>query len=238
MAPSLFRTVLAAWLGCHALGGGPAWSKPAGALSADPDWDGEAESDFREMSHADRDPGLRESYRKGEDLLAQGQWEAAERCFLRIVEADSNDWEAQEKLVQVYQGWGREDDLDRRISVLRNMAYHGLAWRPYFQREEFDSEGRHVVALEKALPGPPSIATLVFQVHDAPGGGFLYSIRVTVKQKWIESSAAGQDTTSKLLRLPGYEMHSLCQGLKRKLVTPYLKPGYAEMKRMALQLLH
>lgn len=189
----------------------------------------------RMRNEGGRPPGLKgslqDSYRQGEIALAENRPLEAETLFKAVLEADSNDWEARERLVGIYQTLGFKEERDRQLVVLRRMYHTGLAWKPFIVRERFRHGEKFIRALE--VPGMESRGRwmVLFMVSDLATGRFLYVVKVKQKEK------SGPVTASKPDGARSYELTVIKQARRKSFEIVNRKPGYADMKRVFLKTL-
>jgi hypothetical protein len=185
-----------------------------------------------ERSRPGNSQSLQEIFHQGERALAENRPFEAESWFKVILVADSNDWDARERLVGIYQALGLKEERDRQLGALRSMYHSGLGWKPYICRDQFLHGNRLVRSLE--VPGLESSArrVLVFMVNDFSSGRFLYA--TTVKRNEKTESGASHPKRMDVL---SYELVVVSNSHRKAVEVLNRRPGYSDMKRIFLKTL-
>lgn len=183
-----------------------------------------------ERSRSGSSHNLQEIFLQSERALAENRPFEAETFLKKILAADSNDWDAREKLVGIYQALGLKEERDRQLDALRNMYHSGLGWKPYICRDQFLHGNRMVRSLE--VPGMESSArrVVIFMVNDFSTGRFLYAMTVKRNEK-AESGASRPKRTDVLT----YELVVVSNSHRKAYEVHNRRPGYSDMKRIFLK---
>jgi hypothetical protein len=173
---------------------------------------------------------LQEIFIQGETSLKEGRHFEAIAHFKTVLEADSNDWDARERLVGIYQALGLNEERDGHLGVLRRMHHSGREWKPYICRDQFLVGRKKIRALE--IPGLEAggARTILFMVSDPESGRVLETTAV----RRLERPGPGKSVSGKAD--PGTYMVIVVSRARRKssLVTNR-KPDYSDMKREFLK---
>ena len=181
--------------------------------------------------------GLPGIFEMGEKYLDLRCWKEAESLFRRLLEADSNDWESRTKLIQAYQGWGKEGDAYRQIVRQRKMASAVRAWNSTFRLDKFTIAGMRVEALEKSLPDYPRVRSVRFLVVEEETGRPEFVVRMNLREKQV-TLPPKPSLTGDSIAYPAYELSVRWRGVRRKYYILDNKPQYETMKNIVMQIIN
>jgi hypothetical protein len=181
------------------------------------------------------EPLLHEKFIWGTAYQDLGLLQEAETHFLEVVAADPNDWEAHERLVQIYESQGRTEERDAEIEILRLSIRTGLAWRSYYCRDVFRKGTLLVRAMEYPFKHPDGRKTILFLVS---GGNVSHSplmFIITRSEEIQKPRPTPVEDGGELLC--GYELYIKGPDQSRVLFFPLKKPEYSDIKNILMEML-
>ncbi|HKP96896.1 MAG TPA: hypothetical protein VJ385_14165 [Fibrobacteria bacterium] len=155
--------------------------------------------------------------------------------FLRVTVADSNDWEAHEKLALLYQWEGRRTERNLELEYLRSMARRGLAWRNFILRDQFVFDGMRIVTAETLTGSLRGKRKFLFSITDLATGKFLHIISM-IRTEQVSFSANSSPIDKKAL-LSGFSYTVQCESQTRTYFLAGFETRYSDSKRILMKFL-
>lgn len=176
---------------------------------------------------------LRGVFLAGEAALGAGRMDEAEGHFKLVVSLDSNDWEAHERLAQIYQREGRIQERNAELEKMRSMAARGRAWRNFILRDQFIHKGLRITTAEIGLGSSGPDRKFLISISNAKGtSSRLISMTRTRKGASFEGEEEQSET-------PGIGFKYTIRGESkiRTYFVPAIGPNDSDPKQIILRFL-